>query len=133
SLHREIDNERRALFTDTASGAWNRDKIRLRIEDNLTRTDGFGVILICITNLKWLTATHPYTVTDAALKALVKRTHGIVGKDAMIARWSEDEFAVLMELDPTRAISVSSEICKALSARYAIYEDGATRNLTLRV
>ncbi len=133
SLHREIDNERHALLTDTASGAWNRDKIRLRIDDNLTRTDGFSVILIRITNLKWLTATYPYTLTDAALKAMVKRIHGIVGKDAMIARWSEDEFAVLLELDPTRAISVSSEICKALSARYAIDEDGATRNLTLRV
>jgi GGDEF domain-containing protein len=133
SLHREIDNERRALFTDAASGAWNREKVRLRIEDNLNRDEAFCAVIASIGNLKRLSASYPRSVIDGALKALVKRIYGIVGKETMIGRWSEDEFAILLELDPAQAMAVSSQISKELSTRYTVQENGVARNVTLRV
>jgi GGDEF domain-containing protein len=133
SLHREIDNERKVLFTDAASGAWTRQKLTLRIEDNLRGDDAFCVVMTALTNLKRLSATYSRLVIDGALKALVKRVHGIVGKEAMIGRWSEDQFAVLLEVTPGHAMTVSAEIAKDLSAHFSIQENGIARNLTLRV
>jgi GGDEF domain-containing protein len=133
ALHREIDKERRALFTDASSGAWTREKLGLRIEDNLRGDDAFCLIFASITNLMRLTATYSRSVIEGALKALVKRVHGIVGKDAMIGRWDEDQFAVLLELNPGHAMALSSEIATDLSAHFSIQEDGVARSLTLRV
>jgi GGDEF domain-containing protein len=133
TLHREIESERRALYTDAASGAWTREKLNLRIEDNLRGDEAFCLIMAQITNLKRLNASYSRTVIDAALKALVKRVHGIVGKDAMIARWSEDQFAVLLEVNPDHAMAVSSEISKDLSAYFSIQENGIARSLSRRV
>lgn len=133
ALHREIDNERRALFTDASSGAWTREKLSLRIEDNLRGADAFCLVFASITNLKRLTAAYSRDVIDGALKALVKRVHGIVGKDAMIGRWNEDQFAVLLELNPGHAMALSSEIATDLSAYFSIQENGVARSLTLRV
>jgi GGDEF domain-containing protein len=133
ALHREIDNERRAWFTDASSGAWTREKLDLRIEDNLRGDDAFCLIFASITNLPRLTATYSRSVIEGALKALVKRVHGIVGKDAMIGRWDEGQFAVLLELNPGHAMALSSEIATDLSAYFSIQENGVARSLTLRV
>lgn len=133
ALHREIETERRALYTDASSGAWTREKLNLRIEDNLSGDDAFCLIMAQITNLKRLNETYSRAVIDAALKALVKRVHGIVGKDAMIGRWAEDEFAILLEVNPDYAMAVSSEISKDLSAYFSIQENGVARSLSLRV
>ncbi len=133
ALHREIDSERRALFTDASSGAWTREKLNQRIEDNLHGDEGFCLIMAHVTNLKRLGATYSRSVIDGALKALVKRIHGVVGGDAMIARWADDQFAVLLEVSPEHAMAVSSEISKDLSAYFSIQENGVARSLTLRV
>ena len=91
----------------------------------------FCMVIASVTNLKRLRAAHAYSVTDGALTALVKRIHGVVGKDAMIGRWTEDEFAVLLELDPAHAMAVSAEISKDLSARYVVQHEGVSHSLTL--
>jgi GGDEF domain-containing protein len=132
SLHREIDNERRAMFTDTSSGAWNREKLMSRIEDNLRGDDAFCLVIAEIGNLKRLTAAYSGQVVEATLKALVKRIQGIVGKDAMIGRWSADQFAVLLEVTPGYVMTIASAITKDLCARFSIQENGVARNLMLR-
>lgn len=133
SLHLEIDNERRALYSDPASGAWNRQKANGRIEDNLNRDDGFCLVVARVGNLKRLEASYSAVVISGALKALVKRILGIVGKDAMIARWSEEQFAIFLEFDQAHATSLAAEIATDLSARYSVQEDGVARSLTLRM
>ena len=134
ALHREMDSERRALFTDASSGAWTREKLTARIDDNLSGDDAFCVVMTALTNLKRLSATHARAqIIEAALKALVKRLHGIVGKDAMVGRWSDDQFAVLLEVTPGHAMTVSAEIAKDLSAHFSIQDNGIARNLSLRV
>ena len=133
ALHREIDNERRALYTDAATGAWNRQKLTARMEDNLGRRDAFCLILATISNLQHLRATHSQTVTDGALKALVRRIFGMVGKDTMVGRWSENQIAMLLEIDPTQALPIAAAISRELSTRYSIQENGVAKSITLRI
>jgi GGDEF domain-containing protein len=133
SLHREMDSERKALYTDHASGAWTREKLSARMGEMLNRGDGFCVVILWITNLKRVRSTCSTLVIDGALKAMVKRLKGLAGTDATVGRWGDEEFAVLLELVPATALSLSTEIAHALSSRYSVQENGVAQYLTLRI
>jgi GGDEF domain-containing protein len=133
SLHREIDHERKALYTDPASGAWNRDKLTLRMTDLLNRGEGFCAVVLWIGNLKRLESTCSPSVMEGALRAMVKRLNGIIGSDAVAGRWAADEFLVLLDLEPATAVKLSSEIGPELSTRYSVQENGIAQHLTLRI
>ncbi len=110
SLHREMDNERKLLYTDRVSGAWNRKKIDSRIEDLLDRGETFCVVIATL-NVK--------SLEKSALRNLVKRANGILGHDAMFGRWNEDEFAAIVEANAATAFAVSRELSRIM-ARAAI-------------
>lgn len=133
ALHRQMDNEHRAQFTDTVSGAWNRQKVSRRIDDHLGRGDNFCVILAAIANFKAFVSGYSPLVVERTLTALVKRIYGVAGKDAMVGRWCENEFAVLMEAEAAHGLWVSGKIARALSSRYSIQEDGCAQNIVLIV
>jgi GGDEF domain-containing protein len=133
SLHREIDSERRANYTDPFSGAWNRRKCEDKLGELLQHGEAFCVVLVWLSNLKRMETSASRAVIDGTLKALVKRATGIAGKDAPIGRWSTDEFLVFLELEPASASSVSGELSKQLSSRYAIQEHGVSQQVSLRV
>jgi GGDEF domain-containing protein len=133
SLHREMTKERKALYTDSISGAWNRDKLNLRLEELLNSGEGFSVVIVWITNLKRLEASCSQLVLEGALKAMVKRLNGVVGSDSVVGRWSHDEFVVLLDMAPSAAISLCTEISRALSTRYSVQENGVAQHLTLRI
>jgi GGDEF domain-containing protein len=133
SLHREMSNERKALYTDAASGGWNRDKLNLRLEDLLSSGEGFTAVILWISNLKRLESSCSQPVIDGALKGMVKRLNGIVGSDSMVGRWSREEFVVFLELDSSAAVSLCAEMTQVLSTRYAVQENGVSQHLTLRV
>jgi len=132
-LHREMDNERKALFTDPASGAWNREKINSRLEEILERGDAFCVVVAWLSNFKRAKGKSSQALIEGALKALVKRAHGILGRDAMLGRWDEDEFVVIVEAVTARAIALSTELSQRLSLRYVVQVDGVSCQLPLRV
>ncbi|HEY4360425.1 MAG TPA: diguanylate cyclase [Bryobacteraceae bacterium] len=133
SLHREMNNERKALYTDPVSGAWNRDKINLRMEELLTRGEGFSVVILWISNLKRLECSCSPLVIEGALKAMVKRLAGLLGTDATVGRWSHDEFIVLLDLAPSATTTLCAEMAQALSSRYSVQENGIAQHLTLRL
>ena len=133
SLHREMSNERKALYTDPVSGAWNREKTNLRVEELLTRGEGFSVIILWISNLKRLEASCSQVVIEGALKAMVKRLAGLLGSDAIVGRWSHDEFLVLLDLAPSATTTLCAEMAQALSSRYSVQENGIAQHLTLRL
>src|ERR1035438_5564214 len=106
SLHREMDNERKLLYTDRVSGAWNRKKMESRIEDLLDRGETFCVVIAWLNNLKRL--------EGSTLKEMVKSANGILGRDAMFGRWNEDEFAVIVDANAAAAIAISAELSRIM-------------------
>jgi GGDEF domain-containing protein len=133
SLHREMTNERKALYTDPASGAWNRGKLNLRLDDLLGSGEGFTAVILWISNMKRLESSCSQPVIDGALKAMVKRLNGIVGTDSMVGRWSREEFVVFLELDSSAAVSLCTEMTRALSTQYSVQENGTAQHLSLRI
>ncbi len=133
ALHRQMDRDRHAQITDNVSGAWNRERLNQRIDDNLGRGDTFCLVLAAITNFANISASVSPIVMERTLQALVKRIHGVAGADAMVGRWSESEFGVLLEAEAAHGLWMSGKISRALSSRYSIQEDGVARTVILIV
>ena len=118
TLHQAMDNERSRMDRDHASGAWNRQKLNERIEHLLRQNEPFCVLLVSARNLRRLERQYSPAVITDALRALVQQFDGILGGEAMIGRWSEDVFSAILNMDPSGAMALSSEINRKLSMSY---------------
>ncbi|PYT19173.1 MAG: hypothetical protein DMG59_01520 [Acidobacteria bacterium] len=133
ALHQEMEKERRALFTDRSSGVWNRQKMDCRIEELLRRGEAFCLLMVRVRNLKRLERQYSRTVVEGTLKALLQRFYGSLGDDAMIGRWSEQEFVAILDVDAARGMAISQEVARKLSGPYSIQENGLAQKVTLQV
>jgi GGDEF domain-containing protein len=132
-LHREMDAERRAAWTDAASGAWIKRKIDDRVDELIANSEAFCVIVILVTNLKRLEKQCNPSVVNAGLQSLVKRFYGILGEDGMVARLSGDQFAAVLELDASAGQTIAREAGERLSSRYNAQNNGIAQSIDLRV
>jgi len=128
-LHEQRESERRSLFTDRSSGVWTRQKMDSRIDELIQLNQPFCLLLIFVRNLKGLDSIHSRTVIEGALKALLQRFGALLGEDAMIGRWSEDEFAAILEVAPAAAVAFSDQAARKLSGSYSVQENGLARNV----
>ncbi len=132
-LHQEFQAERRALFIDKASGAWNRPKLDSRIEELLRQDQPFCALLIVVRNLNRLERRHSRAAVDGALNALVRRLHGAVSAEAFVGRWSRDEFVAILDVQPTGAMALSRDVTKKLSGNYSVQENGVAHDVAVEV
>lgn len=132
SLHREMDSARRTLYTDRATGAWNRAKMDGRLDEWLRSGEPFVTVILWVSNLKRLEADSSALI-DGALKAMVQRVAAMVDSPAILGRWTHDQFVLLMDVNPAAAAVISSDLAQKLSMRYAVQRDGLSHNVSLRV
>jgi len=133
ALHLEIEKERRSLYTDRSSGVWNRQKIDGRIDDLVRRSDPFCVLLVGIRNLRSMNVEHSRTVVESSLKSMLARLSGLVGDDVMIGRWSEDVFAVVLDIDPSMAEELRERVEQKISGCYSAQENGLSTRVNMEV
>jgi GGDEF domain-containing protein len=131
TLHQAMDNERSRMDRDHASGAWNRQKLNERIEHLLQQNDSFCVFLVSARNLRRLERQHPSAVITDALRTLVQQFDGILGGEAMIGRWSDDVFSAILDMDPSSAMALSTEINRKLSMSFPVWTSGVAQMLTI--
>jgi GGDEF domain-containing protein len=98
----------------------------------LRLNEPFCLLLIFVQNLKGLDSLHSQTAIEGALKALLQRFGALLGEDAMIGRWSADEFAAILEVAPAAAVSFSREAARKLSGNYSVQENGLARSAALQ-
>jgi GGDEF domain-containing protein len=133
SLHREMESTRRTLYTDRATGAWNRAKMESRLDEFLHRGEAFVAIILWVSNLKRLEADSSEALIDGALKAMVQRVAAMFDSPATLGRWTHDQFVLLLDVNPAAAAAISSDLARKLSVRYAVQQDGLSHNVSLRV
>ena len=107
---RRADGERRAAVlasTDAHSGLLNRKGFADRAQALAQRAASTGqelaIISLQINRFKAINERHGYDVGDSLLRAIAKAMTDALGKDAVIARLSGDEFAVALAVDPEKA------------------------------
>jgi GGDEF domain-containing protein len=132
-LHQNIQSERRALFTDRSSGAWNHPKMAERMEELIRQDEPFCLLMVAIRNLKRLDGRYSRIVIEGALKAVLTRFQNMAGEEAMLGRWSEEEFVAILPVEPANAMTLSREVTRKLSGNYAVQENGAAQNIVLQV
>ena len=131
TLHQAMDNERSRMDRDHASGAWNRQKLNERIDQLLQRNDPFCVLLVSTRNLRRLERQYSSAVITDALRTLVQQFDNILGGEAMIGRWSEDVFSAILDMDPSSAMALSTEINRKLSMSFPVWTSGVAQMLTI--
>lgn len=131
TLHQAMDNERSRMDRDHASGAWNRQKLNERIENLLQQNDPFCVLLVSARNLRRLERQYSPAVITDALRAMVQQFGGILGGEAMIGRWSEDVFSAILDMDPSSAMALSTEINRRLSMSFPVWTTGVAQMMTI--
>jgi GGDEF domain-containing protein len=121
-LHRDREEERRTMHIDKHSGAWIRQKIDTRIEDLLRQGEAFWVLF-----MRWELKTdvemYP-NAPDQVMHAMVKRVQTLLGKDALIGRWSQHMFATIIELDPSTEADMTRDLRAHVGGMYSIQENG---------
>jgi len=131
TLHQAMDNERSRMERDHVSGAWNRQKLNARIDQLLQGNDPFCVLLVSTRNLHRLERQYSSAVVTDALRTLVQQFDGILGVEAMIGRWSEDVFSAILDMDPSSAMALSTEINRRLSMSFPVWTSGVAQMLTI--
>jgi GGDEF domain-containing protein len=131
-LHMQIEQERKALFTDRASGAWNRQKIDIHLDNLLRQNQPFSLLLVSVRNLKRIEAQYSRTVVEGALKALVARFAVLAGDDPVIGRWSENQFVAVLDVVAGSAMSIAAEATRKLSGGYAVQENGLSQTVSVQ-
>ena len=132
-LHQEFQAERRALFTDQASGAWVRQKLDLKIHELLRQDDRFSTIAVAVRNLPQVKLDYSRNLVEVTLKALIMRLRGTLGADTSIGRWNEQEFVAVLDLDPDTLRPIAEELAKKLCGPYSAQENGMAHSVLLDV
>lgn len=122
SLHRTMDTERRAVYTDAASGAWNQRKLAERFDQLLRLDESFGVLLLAVTNWRRVAREFSPSAADTCLKGLVQHLQLKLGDDGLVGRWSDDVLAVIIETDPKTAAAAAAGVMRELAAGFTAPE-----------
>jgi GGDEF domain-containing protein len=131
-LHQQIDAERKALDTDRASGAWNRQKIELHLDNMLSQSHPFCLLLIWVRNYKRLESMYSRNVLEGTLKALFGRLVALAGDEAVIGRWRDDQFVAVVDTVPGNAVALSAEANRKLSGSYSVQENGLAQKVAVQ-
>jgi GGDEF domain-containing protein len=70
---------------------------------------------------------------EGALKAFTDRLRGVVGAEPPVGRWTDHEFLVVLDLDPSGTIALSRELTSTLSTPYALLDGLSSKPIPLEV
>lgn len=118
------DNQRRAgdeieqrfrhqTAHDPLTGVANRQHLSSEIERHLRADDGrsVGVLFVDLDDFRLVNELFGYAVGDEVLVATANRLRRLVGDDALVGRWSADEFlVVLLDTEPAMLHQLSSRV-----------------------
>ena len=132
-LHKAIETEKKAVLTDKHSGAWNRHRIEGRIEELIKQNETFSILLIRIRNLSRITEKFSPPMVDGALKMMLSNFQQMFGKDVMVGRWNNEDFAAILSLLPSDSVALCREVNRKLSVDYSVPELGIVHVIALQV
>jgi len=130
-LHKQIDAERRTLYTDRTTGLWNRQKLDSQITDRLENDQPFCMLLVRLCNLKQLETDYSRALIEGAIKALLQRLTALIGEETLLGRWNDENFAAILDMELAEAVAISREATAKLSGTYLVLGNGAWQNVPL--
>ncbi|MCW2779246.1 MAG: hypothetical protein JWN17_2971 [Frankiales bacterium] len=90
-----VDDLDRLAHVDALTGLANRGAAG-RLLEGVCRSGGWGLLFLDVDDFKSVNDVHGHTTGDRALQEVGQRVRGAVGPHDVVARWSGDEFVVLL-------------------------------------
>ena len=128
-LH-EAQNPRRS---QPAAEFFSRATIDQNIEQFLARKQPFCLLFVNLRNLQRVESRLPRGVVERALEELMSRLQSIVGRGALVGRWSWQSFVAIVDPQPGGGMALTREATRKLSGGYSMHEDGSTHEVTLEI
>lgn len=118
---------------DHQTGLWNRRSFEQRLEEAVgTR---FAVLIVDVDHFKAVNDTHGHDVGDDVLKYVISKLRPeFFGRNAIVARWGGEEFAILMRDDHRgNTFRDAAEKVRAAVAKRAFVIHGTTVRIPVTV
>ncbi|MEQ1948626.1 MAG: GGDEF domain-containing protein [Bryobacteraceae bacterium] len=132
-LQGQVEIERHAAQLDPATGVWNRHTMDAKIESFTDKNEPFSLLILCVRNLRRLDGQYSRTTIDNVLAAMTQRLAAMLDDTAVIGRWDEESFAVILPVEPADAIRISRETAKHLSGNYTVQDNVLPCQIALSV
>ncbi|HSR07735.1 MAG TPA: diguanylate cyclase [Bryobacteraceae bacterium] len=130
-LHQKLQAGRRpaALSAET----WDRQDVDHRIEQMLSQNTSFCLVLIVLRNLKMLVSRYSGDVVEEALESLEVRLRDMLGGEAMLGRWTTNQFVAILRVSPSNAMVISRDAAQKLMEPYSFKHEGIPCTLVFQV
>jgi GGDEF domain-containing protein len=130
-LHKRIDSLERAATIDDLTKLWNRPEIEQRI---LSPPQGtFTLLLVRLSGARLAEAHFNRQVSEELVGAFAKRLRNSLPPNAVIGRWSEEEFAAILTVNQPEAMAAAKWISTHLAGVYTCLHNGKTVRPSLQL
>jgi GGDEF domain-containing protein len=129
-LHKRIDALESQASQDDLTRLFNRSETEARLR--LVQTGG-SLLLLSAQGLRLAAVQFSRDVAHELAAAFVKRLRNNIAPEAMVGRWSEEEFLVLHPAANSEALSAAKLLTQHLSGPYACVQGGKTVRPAIQV
>ncbi|MBZ5585667.1 MAG: GGDEF domain-containing protein [Acidobacteriia bacterium] len=129
-LHKRIDGLESAAMLDSLSKFFNRPEMEERIR---AAGEWFTLVLLRVSGFQTAARQFDPAVAAELAGAFARRLHNSLPADAVIGRWSEEQFVAKTALSKPEAMSAARWISENLSGSYACLRQGKTVRPALQV
>lgn len=124
ALHKRIDLLENAASLDAVTKLFTRREMEDRIRRSLA--PGLSLLLIRTTGIRMAALNFSREVSAELAGAFTRRLRNTLPEEAIIGRWSEEEFIALTELSRPDAVALATYIAAHLAGSYACLLGGKT-------
>ena len=133
SLRRALESAREEALRDPVSGLLNRNAVLEAIRERLKEGRTFSVLLIWIGNLQYIHFRYGAACRDDFVSQFADRLRGLAGEEAVVGRWGEDRFAVIVGRPKPEALWLSETLLEKFTEPFLIDHKGLVREVTAQI
>lgn len=131
TLQNSLEKARRAARMEVITELCDREAFEKLITEEAVNGSAMSVVRLVLQNFGILTTWYHRNVMDQLISAFCKRARGVLPQDAVLGRWRENMFCILLRSTDARAI-VTSLVPKC-RGNYVCMDGAFARTLYLQV
>ena len=130
-LQRNVEEAQRAAAMEAVTGVYKRDEFQKLVRREIVAERQICVINLWLSNFNELRLTNTPALIDQLLIAICKRMKSVLPSEAVVGRWQDDVFCVL--LPSTLVKRTLPDLMQSCIGRYLCMDDGAAVTLHLQL
>jgi GGDEF domain-containing protein len=133
TLHKRIETLETAGRKDVLTGLFSRVEMEGRISAEIDGRNGFSLLLLRICNLPMVQRQFGAGIRADVTAAFTKRMHGSLPDNAIVGRWSEEQFLVLLPVNKVQAMDLAKKLTEHIAGMYVCMDNGKPQRPSLQV